>query len=303
MKKNLVLILTLFLFAEMAHAQKVMDLYPNKVPNSKKVATYQEESTTSADGTVRIAKVVKPTLTAYFPEKPNGTSIIICPGGGYARLAITHEGYQVAEELNKRGITAFVLKYRLPSDEIMIDKTIGPLQDAQQAIKIVRENATKWKINPNRIGVMGFSAGGHLASTLSTHFEKAVIENKDSVSLRPDFSVLGYPVVTMGGFTHSGSKNNLLGLNPTEDQVKEFSNELQITPNTPPAFLFHANDDKTVPSENSVNYMLALKKCGVPVEAHFYKAGGHGFGLNNKTTGEKWFLNMVDWLESIKMMD
>lgn len=303
MKKGISFGLMLFLFIGMANAQKVMDLYPGEVPNSKVAAGYQQDSTVSGDGNVRISKVTNPTLSAYFPEKPNGTSVIICPGGGYARLAITHEGYQVAEEFNKRGITAFVLKYRLPSDEIMADKTIGPLQDAQQAVKMVRENAAKWGLNPNKIGIMGFSAGGHLASTLSTHFETSLIANPAKTSLRPDFSILGYPVISMGTFTHQGSKDNLLGKNPTDEQVKEYSNELQITANTPPTFLVHANDDNAVPSENSVNYMLALKKVKVPVEAHFYKAGGHGFGLNNKTTEEQWFLNMVDWLKSIKMVD
>nr|WP_294901316.1 alpha/beta hydrolase [uncultured Pedobacter sp.] len=303
MKKIIASSLMLFLFIGMANAQKVMDLYPNKIPNSKESKTYQEEDVASAYGRTSISKVVKPTLTAYFPEKPNGTAVIICPGGGYVHLAITHEGYDVAAEFNKRGITAFVLKYRLPSDEIMVDKTIGPLQDAQQAIKTVRENAAKWNLNPNKIGIMGFSAGGHLASTLSTHFEKSLIDNPNNVSLRPDFSVLGYPVITMGPLTHKGSKQNLLGTNPTEEQIKGYSNELQVTANTPPTFLFLANDDKTVPSENSADYMIALKRAGVPVEAHFYKGGGHGFGLNNKTTDEKWFLSMMDWLKSINMVN
>ncbi len=303
MKKRISLVLILFLFTGMANAQKVMDLYPSKTPNSIEAKDYLEESVVGSDGMLRIGKVFEPKLIAYFAEKPNGTSVIICPGGGYKILAISHEGYEIAEEFNKRGITAFVLKYRLPSDEIMVDKTIGPLQDAQQAIKTVRENAAKWNLDPNKVGIMGFSAGGHLASTLSTHFLKAVIDNVDSISLRPDFSILGYPVVTMGAFTHKGSKENLLGKNPTEAQVKEYSNELQVTQNTPPTFLFLANDDKSVPSENSANYMLALKKHGVPVEAHFYKAGGHGFGLNNKTTKENWFLTMMDWMQSMKLTD
>ncbi len=303
MKKLIGFGVTLFLFAGMVNAQEVISLYPSKIPNAKKAASYVEESIKGTDGKLRIGKVSEPQLIAYYPEKPNGTSVIICPGGGYSILAISHEGYQIAEEFNKRGITAFVLKYRLPSDEIMVDKTIGPLQDAQQAIKIVRENATKWSLNPNKIGIMGFSAGGHLASTLSTHFTNAVIDNPEKISLRPDFSILGYPVITMAKFTHGGSKTNLLGANPTDAQLKNFSNELQVANNTPPAFLFLANDDKAVPSENSVDYMLALKKCNVPVEAHFYKAGGHGFGLNNSTTKENWFLSMLDWMASIKMID
>lgn len=303
MKKLTSLVLMLFLFITMTNAQETIKLYPSEVPNSKETKGYLEESVLGTDGILRIGKVVEPELIAYFAEKPNGTSVVICPGGGYKILAIAHEGYQIAEEFNKKGITVFVLKYRLPSDEVMLDKTIGPLQDAQQAIKMVRVNATKWNLNPNKIGIMGFSAGGHLASTLSTHFEKSLIDNPDSVSLRPDFSILGYPVITMGTFTHQGSKQNLLGKNPTEAKLKDFSNELQVTKNTPPTFLFHANDDKSVPSENSAAYMLALKNFGVPVEAHFYKAGGHGFGLHNNTTKENWFLSMIEWMQSIKMVD
>jgi acetyl esterase/lipase len=180
----------------------------------------------------------------------------------------------------------------------MSDKTIGPLQDAQQAIKIVRENAEKWHINPNLIGIMGFSAGGHLASTLETHFQKAVIDNPKQTSLRPDFAILGYPVVTMDSLTHKGSKNNLLGVNPSDELVKLYSNELQVTPETPPTFIVHAIDDKTVPVENSINLILALKKAGVKSELHLYQAGGHGFGLNNKTTTDKWFDRMINWLKA-----
>ena len=303
MKRTIICGLVMILFTAMTDAQEVLNLYPSKAPNSKEAPNYIEESVLGTDGILRIAKVSEPKLVAYFAEKPNGTSVIICPGGGYRILAFSHEGYDVAKELNKQGITAFVLKYRLPSDEIMVDKTIGPLQDAQQAIRTVRKNAEKWNLDPNKIGIMGFSAGGHLASTLSTHFTKSLIHNPDSISLRPDFSVLGYPVITMGTFTHKGSKENLLGKNPPEAQVKEYSNELKVNKNTPPAFLFLANDDKGVPSENSVDYMLALKKCGVPVEAHFYKGGGHGFGLHNKTTKESWFLSMMDWMQSMKLID
>jgi len=295
--KFLAIVISLMMMGKVLSAQETIDLYSGKIPNSKEAKNYQEEDVKS-NGRISISKVIKPELTAYFPEKPNGTAIIICPGGGYLHLAITHEGFQVAEELNKMGITAFVLKYRLPSDEIMSDKTIGPLQDAQQAIKIVRENAEKWQINPNLIGIMGFSAGGHLASTLETHFQKAVIDNPKQTSLRPDFAILGYPVVTMDSLTHKGSKNNLLGVNPSDELVKLYSNELQVTPETPPTFIVHAIDDKTVPVENSINLILALKKAGVKSELHLYQAGGHGFGLNNKTTTDKWFDRMINWLKA-----
>lgn len=286
-------------------AQQIMDLYPEKVPNSKINANYIERSDTSkTDGKIRISKVTKPQLIAFYPEKGkvNGTSVIICPGGGYAILAIAHEGYDIAKEFNKYGITAFVLKYRLPSDGIMLDKAIGPLQDAQQAMKTVRENASKWNLDTTKVGIMGFSAGGHLASTLETHYQKAMISNPNNTSLRPDFAVLGYPVITMRELTHKGSKKNLLGENPKEELIKLYSNELQVTSQTPPTFIFQANDDKTVPSENSLDLTKALKQAGVKTELHLYQAGGHGFGLNNPTTKESWFATMISWMEGNKFL-
>lgn len=287
-----------------SEAQQIMDLYPDKVPNSKIDANYIERSDTSkTDGKIRISKVTKPQLIAFYPEKgkANGTSVIICPGGGYAILAITHEGYDIAKEFNKYGITAFVLKYRLPSDEIMLDKAIGPLQDAQQAMKTVRENASKWNLDTAKIGIMGFSAGGHLASTLETHYQKSLIDNPKNTNLRPDFAILGYPVVTMGKFAHKGSKENLLGKTPSEKQVDYFSNELQVISYTPPTFIFQANDDKTVPSENSLDLSKALKQAGVKTELHLYQAGGHGFGLKNPTK-DSWFATMINWMESNKFL-
>jgi len=287
-----------------SEAQQIMDLYPDKVPNSKIDANYIERSDTSkTDGKIRISKVTKPQLIAFYPEKgkANGTSVIICPGGGYAILAITHEGYDIAKEFNKYGITAFVLKYRLPSDEIMLDKAIGPLQDAQQAMKTVRENASKWNLDTTKIGIMGFSAGGHLASTLETHYQKSLIDNPKNTNLRPDFAILGYPVVTMGKFAHKGSKENLLGKTPSEKQVDYFSNELQVTSYTPPTFIFQANDDKTVPSENSLDLTKALKQASVKTELHLYQAGGHGFGLKNPTK-DSWFATMINWMESNKFL-
>lgn len=296
--KGLAVLFSLMMIVSFSKAQEVMNLYPDKVPNSKTNKEYVEQSDTSKDKSIRTGKVSKPLLIAYYPEKPNGTSIIICPGGGYRYLSITNEGSSIAKALNEQGITAYILKYRLPSDDIMIDKTIGPLQDAQQAIKTVRENAEKWHINPNMIGIMGFSAGGHLASTLETHFQKALIDNPKGTNLRPDFAVLGYPVISMGEFTHKGSKNNLLGQNPSEELIQKYSNEKQVTPETPPTFIVQAIDDKTVPVENSIMFMEALKKAGVKCEMHLYQAGGHGFGLHNKTTKDYWFDRMINWLKA-----
>lgn len=281
---------------------KTMNLYPDGVPNAKINLDYIEKADTSADGKIRIAKVTKPQLIAYFPEKPNGTSVIICPGGGYSILAIKHEGFDIAKAFNEMGVTAFVLKYRLPSDLIMVDKSIGPLQDAQQAVKLIREKAVEFKINPAKIGIMGFSAGGHLASTLGTHFSKSEIENKNNTNLRPDFMVLVYPVISFGEFAHKGSKNNLIGLNPSEEQVKLYSNELQVSGDTPPTFLVHANDDKTVPSENSLDFIRKLKQVGVKSELHLYQTGGHGFGLDNKTTKDQWLERLKNWMQASSLL-
>lgn len=282
-------------------AQQVISLYNGKIPNSKVDPSYKETADTSKDGSIRISKITNPELLAFYPEKSNanGGAIIIFPGGGYRLVSMTNEGYDIAKAFNKLGYAAFIVKYRLPSDLIMEDKTIGPLQDAQQAIKIVRENAESWQINPSKIGIIGFSAGGHLASTLGTHFTKAVIANPNNTSLRPDFMILGYPVVSMGTYAHKGSKANLLGENSTDDLVKLYSNELQVDSNTPPTFIFHANDDKTVHAENSIDLARALKQAGIKSELHLYQAGGHGFGLYNKTTKENWFDSLANWLSNL----
>lgn len=283
---------TLLFATAFAQNKEVVNIF-KEVPNQIKSATYVEELTPQY-----ASKVTLPQLFVFQPAegKANGTAVIICPGGGYGRLAIYKEGYKVAEKFAALGITAFVLKYRLPSDAIMKDKSIGPLQDAQQAIKWVRENAAKYAVNTNKIGIMGFSAGGHLASTASTHFSRVVIDNKEATSVRPDFSILIYPVITFGEFTHPGSKNNLVGQAASEEQVKLYSNELQVTAETPITFLVHANDDKAVPAENSLDYVKALKKFNIKNELHLYQSGGHGFGLENKTSKDDWFKSLINWM-------
>ena len=182
----------------------------------------------------------------------------------------------------------------------MNDKSIGPLQDGQKAIRIVRRNAKKWNIDPDKIGVMGFSAGGHLASTVSTHFDEKVYEPVDTMSARPDFSILIYPVITMkADYTHKGSRNNLLGRTPDEDQVIRFSNELQVNEQTPPAFLVHSLDDNAVPVQNSINYALAMKKFKIPCELHIYEHGGHGYGLGSSNDTEStWPKACEKWLKA-----
>lgn len=279
-------------------SQDTIPLYES-IPNSK--TTGNNETGETTDGILRIRDVSVPTLTMYRPTHPSEkkTAVIICPGGGYSILAATHEGSDIAGAFNKWGITAFVLKYRLPDDSIMINKEIGPLQDAQRALQLVRQNAGQWNINPGKIGIMGFSAGGHLASTASTHFEKAVIENHDNISLRPDFSLLIYPVISFtDSLAHTGSRNNLIGKNASPEKIKEYSNELQINTNTPPAFLVHAKDDKTVKVANSIQYYEALHRNKIAAELRLYEQGGHGFGMNNKTTADSWMNRLKSWLQA-----
>lgn len=287
------------LMSSMLFSQESVRLY-DRVPGSKPAVKPETSDTTS--GIVRIKNVSVPMLTIYRPRVSNGTAVVICPGGGYSILAAGHEGADVAKLLNGWGITAFVLKYRLPDDAIMVNKTIGPLQDAQRAIMLVRQHAAEWKVDPARIGIMGFSAGGHLASTASTHFSKPVIE-AEGVSVRPDFSVLVYPVISFtDSLMHRGSRDNLLGTDLSAARIAEYSNEQQVNRETPPAFLIHASDDKVVPVGNSIAYYQALVKNNVPAELHLYQNGGHGFGLNNKTTKDQWAERLRSWLMANKLL-
>lgn len=286
------------------NAQEIIPLYTGEIPNSKSVVN-KEKSELGADGVLRISEVSVPGLSIYKAEKSSGKSsaVIICPGGGYKILAASHEGADVARELNKMGITAFVLKYRIPDDSTMPDKSIGPLQDAQRAIQIVRENAEKWNIDASKIGIMGFSAGGHLAASASTRYEEKLIENPKQTSLRPDFSILIYPVISfMDGLRHKGSQTNLLGSDPTPQKLERYSNELNTTAQSPPAFLVHAGDDASVPVANSISYYESLLKHKIYSSLIIYPHGGHGFGMNNKTIADKWMDNLKNWLNSINML-
>lgn len=279
-------------------AQTVIPLYPGAVPNSINNTAYQEVKSGAANN-IGYSKVTQPTLEVYLPakDKASGAAIVICPGGGYAFLSYDHEGTEIAKAFNEIGVAAFVLKYRLPSDAIMKDKSIGPLQDAQMAIKTVREGAAKWNLNPQKIGIIGFSAGGSLAALTGSHFDNAKISNTNNTSLRPDFMVLLYPVISMtDSLTHKGSHDNLLGSTPTSEQISYFSNEVNVTPNTPPTMLVHAEDDNVVNVKNSLYYYQALLKNKVPAELIIYPKGGHGFGLNNKTTPDKWMDNCKNWM-------
>ncbi|TDG37998.1 alpha/beta hydrolase [Pedobacter changchengzhani] len=281
------------------NAQKIIPIYPAEIPGAKPTpATYVETTVTRANGTLSVTKVSIPTLTVFKApkEKANGTAVIICPGGGYSSLAFSHEGLDVAKRFNEIGITAFVLKYRLPNDEIMVDKTYGPLQDAQQAIYLIRKHAKKYGIKKNKIGILGFSAGGHLVATLLTHYGDLKIADEEKISLRPDFGVLLYPVVSFKEFVHEGTMDNLLGKTPSDEMKTYFSANRNVTKNTPPVFFVHAKDDKTVPVENSILMNEALKRYGVDTDIYLYEAGGHGFGLKNKTSDVDWFGLMATWL-------
>jgi acetyl esterase/lipase len=300
MKKIFLLSIPLFILF-MAQAQQEFPLYgTDSIPNARPAGN-REKVDPGKDGHYSVTLVSRPTLTAFFPpkEKANGTAVIICPGGGYSHLAMGHEGVEVAQRLNEMGVAAFVLKYRLPSDETMINKTIGPIQDAQQAIRVVRGRAGEWGLDPGHVGIMGFSAGGHLASTAGTHFQRAYIANKNNISLRPDFMILLYPVISFSdSIGHRGSRDCLLGKDPDTSAIREYSNELQVTEQTPPAFIVQAEDDHTVPAENSLGFYEALLRRKVPAELHIYPKGGHGFGLHNPATKDQWLDRLRNWLDA-----
>jgi acetyl esterase/lipase len=300
-RKIIVFTCVLLLTNDLSGQSQVIDLWNGKIPGAIHNAAYKQ-TVDSLDNWIKMRMVSQPILDMYPApaEKATGTAVIICPGGGYGGLAIAHEGTQVAQWLNSLGVTAFVLKYRLPNDAIMVDKSVGPMQDAQKAMRLVRQHANEWNIHSDKIGIMGFSAGGHLASTLSTHFNEKVYEPAETTSARPDFSLLIYPVISMeAGTTHMGSRRNLLGENPSPDRVKHFSNELQVNSQTPPAFLVHSIDDEAVPVQNSIVYALALKKNQVPCELHIYQSGGHGYGMGrSENTESTWTDACRKWLEA-----
>lgn len=275
----------------------VLPLYAGSVPDSK--PSQVQETSTTEGSRLTVANVVQPTLTVYLPVPgtATGTAVIICPGGGYAALAMAHEGYDVAKRLNEMGVAAFVLKYRLPNTRSQPDPSIAPLLDVQQALRLVRAQASKYNLNPERIGVMGFSAGGHLAATAATHFERPVGSNPGPGSVRPAFAVLLYPVISFSdSLMHKGSRDNLLGATASAAQIREYSNELHVTTQTPPVFLMHCEDDQVVPVQNSLAFYQALAHHKVPAEMHLYPKGGHGFGLHNTTTQDQWVERLRSWL-------
>ena len=274
------LLSTLLLLSAVAYAAEPikLNIWSDGAPNSNEMTEQVE------NGPIYVAE---PTIEVYLPAKPNGVAIVACPGGGYSHLAMEHEGRDMADWFNGQGITYAVLTYRMPNGHSDV-----PLSDALQAIKLMRQHAEEWHIN--KVGIMGSSAGGHLASTAATHFT----DSED----RPDFQILFYPVVTMRDYTHKGSRTGLLGSDPTDEQIALFSNELQVTEQTPPAFIMHSTDDNAVPVLNSVNYYLSLLEHGVSATMHIYPIGGHGWGYRDGFAYKRqWTGELEKWLREISL--
>ncbi len=300
MKRNIILMILAMLSLQFAVAQKVIKLWPGNPPGNNECPKPEE----TFNGKM-VRYVSEPTLTVYLPEKEKnkGAAIVICPGGGYGIEAMDYEGYDYAEYLQRNGIAGIVLKYRLPYGHSEI-----PLMDAQYAIRTVRFNAGSWGINPGKIGISGFSAGGHLASTAATHFDNGKSESDnqvEKVSCRPDFAVLVYAVITFNeAWGHMGSRENLIGTNHDLQLIRYFSNELQVTSETPPTFLVLADDDKVVVPRNSIEFYSALKEKGVPAELHIFREGGHGFGI--KQLGkphDHWPQMLIEWMTAQNILN
>lgn len=279
-----ILVTALLIMTTSLCAQKPIELplWPNGAPNSNELKGDEQEMDNG-----RVSNIKNPDITVYRAEHPNGMAVIMCPGGGYARLAMDHEGHDMAPWFNTQGITYVVLKYRMPNGHREV-----PFSDVEQAIRLVRQHAAEWNINPAKVGIMGASAGGHLASTLATHYT--------SKETRPDFQILLYPVITMdANFTHAGSRENLITKNPSADLIAKYSNELQVNAQTPQAFIALSSDDKAVLPQNSINYYLALLKHNVPATMHIYPTGGHGWGFrDNFTYKRQWTDELEKWLRN-----
>ncbi|WP_372934929.1 alpha/beta hydrolase [Mariniphaga sediminis] len=299
--KCIALVVTLIFGTLVLTAQdKVLKVWPNGAPNHNGMDKPEEKY----DG-VRVRNVSEAEMYVYLPEKEKntGAAVVICPGGGYMIEAMDHEGYDMAKWLKSRGVAGIVLKYRLPYGHHEI-----PSGDARQALRIVRKNAEAWGIDPAKIGIAGSSAGGHLASTVGTRFDYGSKESEDSferISSRPDFMLLLYPVITFREeFGHMGSRKNLIGEGNDWKMVEEYSNELHVTPQTPPTFLVLADDDKGVVPRNSVEFYLALKENNVPAEMHIFAEGNHGFGMNKKNLPvDQWPELFYNWLKAVKMIE
>jgi acetyl esterase/lipase len=298
--KQTIILLFVNLLISVSYAQDlVIPLYPHTIPNAKKTPEHYIEQTDSS-GLIRNVSI--PTMTAYLPEKStaNGTAVIIFAGGGYFVLA-PEKCIEIAKAFSQLGVAAFVVKYRLPSDSIMKDKTIGPLQDAQTALKIVRQRAAEWNIEPGKIGMMGLSAGGHLVSTAGTQQKRAVIENRENIALVPDFMILVYPVIIYDPAIPR-TRENLIGKKPSPQALHLYSTDKQVTAKTPPTYLVHAADDDVIPVKNSLRFFDAMLKAGVPGELHVLQSGGHGFGISDSENTANWFSSCLDWLKKNELL-
>ena len=302
--KHLAIAISLFTIScTFSIAQDFIPLWPSgQMPNSKGMAL--EEIIINN----RITQVDTPSIQCYFPPKEeiNGCAVLICPSGGYVKLTYDLGGIQLAKWFNTLGVTAFVLKYRLPNSPDLEQREIGPMQDAQRAMRIIRAHATEWKLDTNKIGIMGASAGGHLASTLSTHFKDVskMNDSYDQYSFYPNFQILVSPVITMGEYAHKGSKTNLLGENAPEDLIKAYSNELQVSPKTPPAFIVHASNDRGVNPMNSILFYEALLKNNISASLHTFPQGGHAIGVaKNPGSTKLWMELCREWLIEMGYMN
>lgn len=301
---RIIVALYLLLTANLIFAQdELINFWGDNIPN------YQESNSQEfvpPRDIVFIKNVQKPTLEVFMPSKQNasGMAVLICPGGGYGGVAYDWEGADYAKWFNAQGIAAFVLKYRMPQAESVLESHKAPIQDAQRAMRYIRSRATEFNIESNKVGVIGSSAGGHLASTLGTHLRKEYYKSVDSVDVEsyiPNFMMLIYPVISMKeGITHQGSRNNLLGINPSNELVLAFSNELHVTENTPPTFIIHSGNDKAVPVDNSILMYQALVKNKVKTTMHIYPEGGHGYSMGiNNDNAPNWTNLAENWLKLV----
>ena len=299
--KQIVFLLIFFMSASAVFSQdKVLKVWPNGAPNDNGMKEPEEKY----DG-VRVRNVSEAEMYVYLPEKDNntGAAVLICPGGGYWIEAMDHEGFDMARFFREKGIAGIVLKYRLPygHDEV-------PSSDARQAMRIIRANAVEWGIDPEKVGIAGSSAGGHLASTAGTVFDKGNPDSNDQIekmSCRPDFMLLLYPVITMDEeFTHMGSRENLIGKGHNKELIRKYSNELNVNDETPPTFLILADDDGAVPPRNSIEFYSALKRFNVPAEMHIFQKGGHGFGIRQEgIPANNWPNLFIDWLKAREIIE
>ncbi len=271
-----------------------ISLYPLGVPNAIKTDRPEKMTFNSEGQLIALSSVLNPRLLLYRPNSPNGASVILCPGGGYRNLNIENVRF-IAQRLNEMGVTAFILTYRLPADGLMVDPSIGSLQDVQQALRVVRGRASEWNLKRDKVGLWGSSAGGHLAAMAATHWNVSYEKGKDTIDLRPDFLILAWPVVTFRGtYVHKGSRMNLLGENLNGELLADFSPNEQVNVNTPPTFLVHAGEDPSVSVLNSILFYQALKENKVPAELHVYEENVHGFGVAPEVENS-WMSELRHW--------